>query len=140
MRRFWDKVQIGGLDECWEWAAALNKGGYGVFGTNHDYGTQLSHRIAYILTHGKIPQGILILHSCDNRSCCNPIHLFQGSHKDNTQDMWNKGRSGRNKVTPRQALLIRSDTRPPMIIAKEHGITLNMVYKIKSHHSWSQVS
>lgn len=48
--------------------------------------------MAYTLTHGEIPDGLLVLHSCDNRVCVNPEHLFLGSYRDNARDSMAKGR------------------------------------------------
>lgn len=96
--RFWAKVKISSEpDDCWEWTGGINPNGYGRIGS-HKYGEQYStHRLAYKLTHGEITDGLFVLHSCDNRKCCNPAHLFLGTHKDNVADMINKGRQ-RNQV------------------------------------------
>ncbi len=90
--RFWSKVTILLEDECWPWKAKSKKRrGYGQFKWN---GKQLAaSRMAYALTHASAPAGILVMHTCDNPPCCNPLHLILGTHKDNTQDMLLKGRS-----------------------------------------------
>lgn len=88
--RFWAKVKIGGLEECWSWNAALHsKKGYGSF---HAERPDKSHRIAFRLSRGVIPVGAHVLHRCDNPGCCNPVHLFIGTNHDNVLDAKAKGR------------------------------------------------
>lgn len=89
--RFWSKVAITAHpDRCWEWQAGCNKYGYGKFKRN----TQpcRAHRVAWELINGDIPDGLHVLHTCDNRKCCNPKHLFLGTNQDNMDDKVAKGR------------------------------------------------
>ena len=81
--RFWSKVDRKGPDDCWNWTADTIKG-YGRFSI--DRKTYLAHRIAWELVNDSIPDGKLILHRCDNPSCCNPTHLYCGTQSDNMQD------------------------------------------------------
>lgn len=77
-------------DVCWPWPKSFNKGGYGT--VRRDKKLSLTHRAAYRAFHGPIPDGMYVLHECDNPPCCNPHHLFLGTHKDNMDDMDRKGR------------------------------------------------
>lgn len=106
--RFWPKVdRSGGPDACWPWTASRLKRGYGRFFV--DPATrrlELSHRVAWELTYGPIPTGLLACHSCDNPPCCNPLHLFLGSHYDNMMDRASKRRNG-ERLSPEAVEEIR---------------------------------
>ena len=88
--RFWNKVQKGNKNSCWNWLGAKNPKGYGLLGIQ--YPERRSHRFSWYLHNGKIPKKLFVLHSCDNPSCVNPNHLFLGTAQDNTNDMIKKGR------------------------------------------------
>ena len=84
--RFWDRVDVGDEDECWEWQSFVRPDGYGRLWWGGDRNERKrAHRIAYQLAYGEI-DGEMVLHHCDNRSCVNPNHLYAGSHEDNVQD------------------------------------------------------
>jgi hypothetical protein len=97
---------------CWEWKGTILKCGYGV---TKDYDKQKTniyvHRLSYKVFKGEIPEKLLVLHTCDNRRCVNPKHLWLGTHYDNNQDCLQKGRwaggapkgakNGNSKINPR---------------------------------------
>lgn len=94
--RFWKRVATAGPDECWEWTGSRHKrGGYGqvtatINGVRRPW---KAHRIAWELANtAEVPEGLEVCHTCDNPPCCNPTHLFVGSHADNMADMKSKGR------------------------------------------------
>jgi HNH endonuclease len=92
-RRFWNKVHIGTLDECWPWTASKNRQGYGYFGINGKI--YKAHRTAYRFSFGPFDQQKDICHHCDNPCCCNPNHLFLGTVSDNMRDCLTKGRGNK---------------------------------------------
>lgn len=98
VERFWPKVNIGFPGECWLWTGTTN-GAYGSLhvGSPTDASRRVvhTHRFAWELYNGPIPDGLLVCHRCDVRLCCNPAHLFLGTPLDNTRDMWAKGRANR---------------------------------------------
>jgi uncharacterized protein YerC len=91
--RFWSKVAAGAPDECWEWQRSRKDDGYGQFKVTAGQSPQRASRVAWMLTHGSIPDGLFVLHRCDNPPCCNPAHLFLGTSADNHADMTAKGRA-----------------------------------------------
>lgn len=95
MERFWSKVDVRGSDECWEWKAARNRHGYGYFRYKSKHAK--AHRVSWELTQGEIPDGINVLHRCDNPPCCNPAHLFLGTQAENMSDKVAKGRQQRGE-------------------------------------------
>ena len=84
------RVDVG--PECWEWKGARNQYGYGII--RHEGRVLRAHRWAWSLVNGPIPEGLVVMHSCDNRGCVNPDHLSVGTQADNLRDMWAKGRAG----------------------------------------------
>lgn len=78
---------------CWLWTGCVNGDGYGL--VNHGRRTMLAHRMAWILGRGQIPDGMRVLHRCDNPPCVNMRHLWLGTQKDNVQDCIRKGRDNR---------------------------------------------
>lgn len=89
--RFWSKVEVRSPSECWNWLRGCFTSGYGAFGFRGR--TQHANRVAYTLTHGEIPAGLLVRHTCDNKLCCNPDHLVLGTHAENMQDMQERRRA-----------------------------------------------
>jgi len=115
--RFWAKVNK--TKNCWEWIGQLNDRGYGVFWLDgKDRG---AHRISWVMHNGEIPSnntyhGTMVCHSCDNRKCVNPAHLFLGDAQSNMDDMMAKdrnydtsgSRNGNSKLTEKDVVQIKS--------------------------------
>jgi len=86
--RFWSKVRK--TKECWVWTACRTGFGYGQIRINRR--AALAHRVSYEIAYGSIPQGLYVLHKCDNPPCVRPEHLWAGTHAQNMHDMFSKGR------------------------------------------------
>jgi hypothetical protein len=92
---------------CWQWTGCIHSTGYGRFGLRSDF-VEYAHRASYILHKGEIPVGMYCCHTCDNRWCVNPDHIFIGSAKDNMQDAKQKGRI----VMPTDEQRLRGENQP----------------------------
>lgn len=88
--KFWSRVASGAEDDCWPWTGGMFAKDYGCFPVNRR--SYYAHRYALALSSGVDLVGLVVCHRCDNPRCCNPAHLFAGTHQDNTQDMLSKGR------------------------------------------------
>lgn len=142
---FWSKLSKtpGG---CWLFNGKCELNGYAR--VKHCGRKFLAHRLAYTLAKGEIPNGLLVCHSCDQRSCCNPEHLFVGSPLDNVADAVSKRRHAagercnHNKVTAEEVKLIRqtwSAAEGAGPLARRFGISREQVYNIVQRRSWKHV-
>jgi len=94
--RLWSSLdKSAGPAGCWPFTGQRMRRGL-PYGLIFDRRTRRAHRVAWELTHGPIPEGLNVLHRCDNPPCCNPAHLFLGTDGDNAADREAKGRSARN--------------------------------------------
>jgi len=152
--RFWSKVDRRGPDDCWEWQGAQRPSGYGSLWVQKHYFS--AHRVAYTLGHCHAPGGLYVCHTCDNPSCCNPQHLFLGTHAENSRDMVRKGRSTKDrprpgasrpgvlnpqaKLTEDQVRTIRAATGTHETIAAQFGVSRRCIGFIRCHEHWKHVA
>lgn len=153
--RFWAKVDVRGPQECWPWTGSDDgNGGYGRF----KFGSVNigAHRVAWILTNGPIPagsgsHGTCVCHTCDRKRCCNPRHLFLGSHQDNMDDKRMKGRCvtsgirgeahGMAKLSESDVIEIRAARGEPLgMVAARKGVSKATVSLIQNRKLWPHIA
>ena len=139
--RFWSRVDK--TSDCWEWKGYIKNTGYGQFFFK---GKQTgSHRVCWELIFGVIPDGVYVLHHCDNRTCVRPDHLWLGTQADNLADMVEKGRSaygetnGNSKLVADEVITIRglsAKGKTGRSLARLFGISESMISKIILQKHW----
>ncbi len=130
---------------CWLWTAYVMpwrstqiSGGYGRF--RYKGRMWMAHRWSYNYFVGLIPNNLLVCHTCDNRKCVNPYHLFLGSYQDNMDDMVKKKRQNSpTKLTDKDIINIRIDARTGSEIAKDYNVTKCHINQIKSKMYWKNI-
>jgi hypothetical protein len=144
--KFWRLVDIPTNESCWMWLGAVDGGGYGMF-RSPKFTEKKAHRISWVISNGEIPDGLDVLHSCDNPGCCNPRHLFLGTDLDNVRDKFSKNReatfegqnNGMCKLNKDKVIEIRSLHSSGVSyrsLAKRFGIGATQVGRIVRRESW----
>ena len=148
LARFWSKVDKSKENGCWEWTGACSGFGHGNFViSRRNLG---AHRVSWEIARGRIPDGVCVLHRCDNPPCVNPAHLFLGTKFDNARDRHSKGRdgdhrgsmNGRSKVKEHDAALIlflATCGAKRSRLAAMFGLSISSVDDICSGRTWKHV-
>jgi hypothetical protein len=144
---YWSFVERKGPDECWPWLRGLDHGGYGRM-KDKESNEEKSHRIAWTLTNGTVPDGLVVRHSCDNPPCCNPAHLLIGTSAENTADRDERDRQVKGSGSP-QAKLTEESVRiirrmrtykvPYTKISAMFGVSTAAVHQASTGKSWKHV-
>ena len=144
--RFWANVRIAAPLVCWEWTAAVFRGGYGAIVRS---GKKLkAHRVAYEFFNGPVPAGMVVRHRCDNPLCCNPQHLLVGTPADNMADKYARGRAvhvrgsahGNAKLNEQVVREIRGSAETTATLSKRYGVSQSLVSKVRRGAMWSHVT
>jgi hypothetical protein len=149
--RFFSHVDVRSESECWNWTGYKNAGGYGKFGIRSDgkHFSANAHRVSWVIANGEIPTGIYVCHLCDNRACCNPKHLWLGTHQENITDMVLKGRSypRKGELHPRTKLSLNdvkcirhlyfAERRTQKELGEFFGLARSSISNIVTGYSWS---
>lgn len=130
---------------CHEWTGCIHRG-YGQFRFRGK--TTRAHRVAWIIANGEIPDGLLVCHTCDNRCCVNPNHLFLGTPGDNSRDMTRKGRSAygekhsQSKLTESDVNRIRElrkSGETQESIASRYGVARRTIGDVVNNKMWKHM-
>lgn len=142
--RILKKIEID-ANGCWNWVGCTLKSGYGQI--RDGYSKIPVHRASFSVFVGDIPFGMFVCHKCDNKKCCNPDHLFVGTHQDNMDDKVNKGRQqrlggelcGRHKLSSIDVIKIRSSKKTGYALAKEYDVDFGTIYAILKRKTWKNI-
>ena len=151
LKKFWERVEVKGENECWCWTGAKKPSGYGKFSINGK--TQTTHRYSYFLhNNNKMPKNFCC-HTCDNRLCVNPKHLYDGTHTDNMRDASERHRfnhhgehNTKSKLTEELVLSIRAEYKRDSHrksnakeLAEKYMVSKSAICRIISHATWSHI-
>lgn len=146
VRYFWDRVDRKGDEDCWVWTRSCATNGYGKVRIGGR--SWVASRLSYVLANGPITAGGVVCHTCDNRPCVNPRHLWVGSVADNARDMVSKGRQSvrvgerntRCRLSVDQVRQIRQDPRGHAALSRELGVSSGAIRDIRSRRNWGSVA
>lgn len=141
-------AKVSKTEACWTWTARKTPQGYGRFSVNGV--NKLAHRVAYEQLKSPIPNGLQVLHRCDNPSCVNPDHLWLGSNADNVADKVAKGRCAsvvgsanpKSKLRDADVLAIRAAIGQGVKqrdLAEQYGVTQTQICTIAQRKQWSHL-
>lgn len=150
--RVLDRIAYEPNTGCWLWEGNVNHKGYGQVSVGHS-GMTATHRVAYNHFKGPIHDGMQVLHSCDVPCCCNPQHLWLGTHQDNVNDKMRKGRhrivrtyktrgsaNGNSKLTDDVVRHIKRRDRLGKDYAELYGVSRAAISAIHAGHTWRHIS
>ena len=142
--RLYRHITVMGPDECWPWVGAKNSSGYGVIkfsnGRAHRTSTT-AHRVAWeIENNASAPRWMVVMHTCDNPTCCNPRHLQLGTPKENSEDMLAKGRESHSRSFAPRCRKLTDDAVRDIRRMTDNGVRpwyVGAKYGISESHVWA---
>ncbi len=143
--RFHSGYTVDQSSGCWLWHRSKRAGGYGQIKVNGQI--IAAHRFSWVLRHGGIPDKLFVCHSCDTPACVNPDHLFLGTARDNSVDMYSKGRKPgwippMQRLTAEDVIRIREAKQcgaSSASLAQTYGVNVSHVNKIIRRAIWKQI-
>ena len=133
--RFWSKVNKDASGGCWEWIGNMHNNGYGLINVEKKHWR--AHRLSYCIKHGSVPEGMYLMHQCDNKKCVNPEHLKPGTHQENMADMKEKGRAAKGKrkrLTMEQIQYILESGKSLSVLTAELKVHPRTVERIRERY------
>ena len=146
IKKYFNKYVIK-QEGCWDWSGTIQWTGYATLNIRPPI---KAHRASWILNYGSIPEGKLVCHTCDNRKCTNPEHLWLGTYEENIADKFKKGRSNTPKgsqlkvsqLNEEQVLEIKVFLKNGLTcgeIARQYGVSRKIISRIKNNDTWKHI-
>lgn len=146
IKKYFEKYVIR-QEGCWDWKGIIEHTGYAKLGIRPPI---KAHRASWIIYRGDIPLNMCICHTCDNRKCTNPEHLWLGTHKENIQDKIKKGRTNAPKGTRARHAILNDEKVKEIKIMLQNGLTCSeigrqykvsrkIISRIKNNETWKHV-
>ncbi len=142
---------------CWLWLGCITRVGYGLF--NNGEKNRSAHRASHELFKGPIPENMMVLHTCDVKSCVNPNHLYLGDASQNAKDAVERGQkptgdrhwrrqqpdrqkgddAPHRKLTSVQVREILASLESQTTLSKKYGVSIQQIHRIVHRQSWREL-
>lgn len=145
LKRFEEKIMPEPNTGCWIWMGAMLPTGYGRFKLKGR--SSPAHRVSHSLYKGDVLFGTLVCHTCDNKWCVNPDHLYIGTHSENVLDSYRRNRMTSKKGTDHSMsklknndiIFIRASLSPRKLLANQFNVTVSNIQLIQTRKLWRHI-